>query len=168
MFSKLVGEPFKRYVTSPLRQHVINPLRNALGLETDPVRDTALDALTQQAVDSLKIETLPGSNVISIDYSFNDPKQGTAFVAALLQNYLVSRQALQSIDLPQSFYETKKHLYQVRLDGLEGNRQALLKVSARPIRKRKSPSASTRSTPKSKRSACIRIVCCKASAGSNT
>ncbi|MFJ2539047.1 MULTISPECIES: Wzz/FepE/Etk N-terminal domain-containing protein [unclassified Pseudomonas] len=126
MFNKLVSEPFKRYVTSPLRQYVINPTRNMLGLETDPVRDTALDALTQQAIDSLKIETLPGSNVISIIYSFPDPHQGTTFVTALLQNYLVSRQALQSIDLPQSFYESKKHLYQVRLDGLEGNRQALL------------------------------------------
>ncbi|WP_456023998.1 GumC family protein [Pseudomonas protegens] len=126
IFSKLVAEPFKRYISSPLRQYVINPVRNVLGLETDPVRDTALDALTQQAIDSLKIETLPGSNVISIVYSFPDPHQGTTFVSALLQNYLFSRQALQSIDLPQSFYESKKHLYQVRLDGLEGNRQALL------------------------------------------
>jgi hypothetical protein len=126
IFSKLVAEPFKRYVSSPLRQYVINPVRNVLGLETDPVRDTALDALTQQAIDSLKIETLPGSNVISIVYSFPDPHQGTTFVSALLQNYLFSRQALQSIDLPQSFYESKKHLYQVRLDGLEGNRQTLL------------------------------------------
>jgi uncharacterized protein involved in exopolysaccharide biosynthesis len=126
VFYKLVSEPFRRFVTTPLRQYVINPVRNLLGMETDPVRDTALDALTQQAIDSLKIETLPGSNVISIVYSFGDPHQGTEFVAALLQNYLVSRQDLQSIDLPQTFYETKKHQYQVRLDGLEGTRLALL------------------------------------------
>ncbi|MFJ3369537.1 GumC family protein [Pseudomonas sp. NPDC086251] len=128
VFKKLLGEPFKQYVSTPLREHVINPLRDALGLETDPVRDTALDALTQEAIDSLKIETLPGSNVISIIYSFGDPAQGTKFVASLLQNYLVSRQALQSIDLPQSFYETKKTQYQVRLDGLEGNRLSLLEA----------------------------------------
>jgi len=90
------------------------------------VRDTTLDALTQEAIDKLKIETLPGSNVISIIYSFGDPQQGTKFVAALLQNYLASRQELQSIDLPQTFYETKKHQYQQRLDGLEGTRLALL------------------------------------------
>lgn len=125
-FNKLVTEPFKRYVVNPLRAKVINPMRDALGLETDPVRDTTLDSLTAQAIDSLKIETLPGSNVISIVYSFGDPAQGTKFVAALLQNYLASRQALQSIDLPQSFYETKKMQYQVRLDGLEGNRLGLL------------------------------------------
>jgi hypothetical protein len=130
VFAKLVSEPFRRYVTSPLRQYLINPLRNMLGLQTDPVRDTVLDGLTQDAINSLKIETLPGSNVISIVYSFPDPHQGTTFVATLLQNYLGSRQALQSIDLPQSFYETKKHLYQVRLDGLEGNRQALLESVA--------------------------------------
>ena len=125
-FNKLVAQPFKDYVTTPIREHLINPVRNALGLETDPVRDTELDALTQQAMSDLKVETLPGSNVISIVYSSPDPAQGTKFVAALLQNYLVSRQALQSIDLPQSFYETKKMQYQVRLDGLEGNRLTLL------------------------------------------
>jgi uncharacterized protein involved in exopolysaccharide biosynthesis len=126
ILKKLVGQPFKQYVTTPLREHVINPMKSALGMETDPVRDTVLDVLTQEAIDSLKIETLPGSNVISIIYSFPDPAQGTGFVATLLQNYLVSRQALQSIDLPQSFYETKKMQYEVRLDGLEGNRLALL------------------------------------------
>ncbi|MDR6927565.1 MULTISPECIES: Wzz/FepE/Etk N-terminal domain-containing protein [Pseudomonas] len=126
VFNKLVLQPIKRFITSPLREHVINPVKAALGMETDPVRDTTLDALTQEAIDKLKIETLPGSNVISIIYSFGDPQQGTKFVAALLQNYLASRQELQSIDLPQTFYETKKHQYQQRLDGLEGTRLALL------------------------------------------
>jgi len=126
MFNTLVMDPIKRFITTPLREYMINPVKAALGMETDPVRDTSLDELTEQAIDSLKIETLPGSNVVSIIYSFPDPAQGTTFVAALLQNYLVSRQALQSIELPQSFYESKKHLYQVRLDGLEGNRQILL------------------------------------------
>ena len=113
-------------MTTPLREYVVNPVRDAFGLETDPVRDTDLDVFTQQAIENLTIETLPGSNVISIVYSFGDPAQGTRFVAALLQNYLSSRQELQSIDLPQSFYETKKKQYQVRLDGLEGTRLALL------------------------------------------
>jgi uncharacterized protein involved in exopolysaccharide biosynthesis len=126
VFNTLVLQPIKRFITSPLREYVINPVKSALGMETDPVRDTTLDALTQEAIDKLKIETLPGSNVISIIYSFGDPHQGTQFVAALLQNYLASRQELQSIDLPQTFYETKKHQYQVRLDGLEGTRLALL------------------------------------------
>jgi hypothetical protein len=119
-------QPFKRFVSNPVREQVINPLRSMLGLQTDPVRDTVLDVLTQEASDALKVETLPGSNVISIVYSFPDPAQGTRFVAALLQNYLVSRQEMQSIDLPQSFYETKKLQYQVRLDGLEANRLGLL------------------------------------------
>jgi uncharacterized protein involved in exopolysaccharide biosynthesis len=126
VFNTLVLQPIKRFITSPLREYVINPVKSALGMETDPVRDTTLDALTQEAIDKLKIETLPGSNVISIIYSFGDPHQGTQFVATLLQNYLASRQELQSIDLPQTFYETKKHQYQVRLDGLEGTRLALL------------------------------------------
>ncbi|PVZ56440.1 lipopolysaccharide biosynthesis protein [Pseudomonas sp. B1(2018)] len=126
VLNKVLVQPFKRFVSNPVREQVINPLRSMLGLQTDPVRDTVLDVLTQEASDALKVETLPGSNVISIVYSFPDPAQGTRFVAALLQNYLVSRQEMQSIDLPQSFYETKKLQYQVRLDGLEANRLGLL------------------------------------------
>jgi uncharacterized protein involved in exopolysaccharide biosynthesis len=125
-FNKLVTVPIQRFVTNPLREYVINPVRGALGLAIDPVRDTTLDTFTQEAIDNLKIDTLPGSNVISIIYSSSDPAQGTRFVATMLQNYLASRQELQSIDLPQSFYETKKKQYQVRLDGLEGTRLALL------------------------------------------
>lgn len=126
LFSRLVGTPLRQLVVNPLREYVINPLRKLVGLEVDPLRDTALDGLTQQALDNLKIETLPGSNVISIIYAFGDPTQGTRFVAQLLQNYLKNRQELQSIDLPQTFYEQKKHQYQTRLDGLEGTRLALL------------------------------------------
>ena len=94
VFNKLVMQPIKRFVTNPIREHVVNPVRSLLGLQTDPVRDTVLDTLTQEASDALKVETLPGSNVISIVYSFPDPAQGTRFVAALLQNYLVSRQEI--------------------------------------------------------------------------
>lgn len=125
-FDQWVSEPLNRYITTPLREYVVNPLREGLGLEVDPVRDTTLDTLTEEAIQNLKVETLPGSNVISIIYNFGDPAQGTRFVAQLLQNYLTGRQNLQSIDLPQAFYEQKKTQYQTRLDGLESSRLALL------------------------------------------
>lgn len=126
MFQTLVLDPLRHHVVNPLRVQLINPVRDALGLEIDPVRDTVLDSLIQQAVKDLKIETLPGSNVISIVYSFGDPAQGTRFVQRLLENYLQNRQDLQSNELPESFYEQKKSQYQVRLDDLEGNRLGLL------------------------------------------
>jgi uncharacterized protein involved in exopolysaccharide biosynthesis len=128
LLDTLVLDPLQRFVVNPLREYVINPVRDLLGLEVDPVRatDFDLDAFTAQAVDDLKIETLPGSNVISITYSAGDPAQGTKFVAQLLKNYLQNRQELQSIDLPQTFYEQKKMQFQVRLDGLEGTRLGLL------------------------------------------
>ncbi|WP_095083062.1 Wzz/FepE/Etk N-terminal domain-containing protein [Pseudomonas sp. Irchel s3h17] len=126
LLARVVTDPLRNLLINPLREYVINPARQLFGLEVDPVRDTTLDGLTQEAIDKLKVETLPGSNVISIIYSFGDPKQGTDFVAQLLQNYLQNRQELQSIDLPQTFYETKKLQYQTRLDGLEGTRLGLL------------------------------------------
>lgn len=124
--SKWVVAPLKTYVVNPIRNHVVNPLRHLLGLETDPVRDTTLDAWTEQAVKALTIETRPGSNVITVVYSFPDPVQGTRFVERLLANYLLNRQALQSNDLPQDFYEQKKGQYEHRLDDLEARRLELL------------------------------------------
>ncbi len=115
-------------VVNPLREYVINPVRDLFGLEVKPVIDTDfdLDALTQETADDLTIATLPGSNVISITYSSDDPALGTKFVAQMLKNYLQNRQELQSIDLPQTFYEQKKLQFKDRLDGLEGTRLGLL------------------------------------------
>lgn len=122
----LVTEPLRTYVANPLREYVINPLRSAVGLEIDPVRDGTIDALTEQASAALTVETLPGSNVISVVYSFDDPEMGTILVTRLLENYLKSRQNLQSNDLPESFFEQKKSQYQVRIGELEERRRGLL------------------------------------------
>lgn len=129
LISTLLLNPLKRFLVDPLRNHVINPLRSAVGLEVDPLRDTSLDAYTEQALKALKVETLPGSNVISVNYRSSDPQQGTLFVQRLLANYLKNRQELQSNDLPQAFYEQKKAQYQQRLDNLESNRLALLEAA---------------------------------------
>ncbi len=122
----LLVDPFKRFVAAPLRQYVINPLRQVFGLEVDPVRDTRLDAYMAQAIKDLKIEVLPGSNVILVSYTDTDPARGTMFVQRLLSNYLSHRQQLQSNDLPEVFYEQKKSQYQERLGGLERQRLILL------------------------------------------
>lgn len=122
----LIAEPLRTYVANPLREHVINPLRSAVGLEIDPVRDGTIDALTEQASAAITVETLPGSNVISVVYSFDDPQMGTVLVTRLLENYLKSRQNLQSNDLPESFFEQKKSQYQVRIGELEESRRGLL------------------------------------------
>ncbi|HCN44600.1 MAG TPA: lipopolysaccharide biosynthesis protein [Pseudomonas sp.] len=128
---KYAVEPglFDRWVSMPLHANLIDPLRSALGLKVESAGDSELDAMTEQAVKSLKVDTLPGSNVISVNYSFADPAQGTAFVARLLDNYLKNRQDLQSNELPESFYEQKKLQYQTRLDDLEGKRLGLLEAN---------------------------------------
>lgn len=126
LLQRLVLTPFKTWITTPLREKVINPTRLWLGLEVDPVRDTTLDSLTDDAIKHLKIETLPGSNVVSVLYSSPDPELGTLFVQRLLDNYLRNRQDLQSNELPQAFYEQKKLQYQTRMDALEQTRLNLL------------------------------------------
>jgi hypothetical protein len=96
-------------------------------METDPVRDTTLDGLTQQAIDSLKIETLPGSNVISIIYSFPDPQPRAPRLSprCCKTTWSAVRRCNRST-CRRASTKPRRHLYQVRLDGLEGNRQALL------------------------------------------
>ncbi|WP_185267683.1 GumC family protein [Halopseudomonas xiamenensis] len=126
IFASLVTQPAKRFIADPLRTYAVNPLRSLIGLDQDPVRDTTLDRYTARAVKDLNIEILPGSNVISIIYSYPDPVEGTRLVERLLANYLVNRQSLQSNDLPEAFYEQKKAQYEHRLDDLEGQRLALL------------------------------------------
>src|SRR5690606_5868846 len=114
--------PLKTAIATPSRNYDVNPRRHLLGLETDPVRDTTLDAWTEQAAKALTIETRPGSNVITVVYDFPDPVQGTRFVERLLANYLLNRQMLQSNDLPQHFYEQKKAQYEQRPDDQEAQR----------------------------------------------
>jgi uncharacterized protein involved in exopolysaccharide biosynthesis len=126
VLDRLLFHPLKRFVSNPLRTYVVNPVRALFGLEIDPVRDSTLDLWTKEASEHLTIETLPGSNVISVIYDSSDPALGTRFVERLLANYLKNRQSLQSNDPPESFYEQKKAQYKSRLDDLEGRRQALL------------------------------------------
>ncbi|MBK0057589.1 lipopolysaccharide biosynthesis protein [Pseudomonas sp. S44] len=116
----------RRTVIDPLRHGIVDPLHRLLGKSVADERDTQLDELTDQAVKDLKIETLPGSNVISVTYSADDARLGTLFVARLLDNFLKNRQDLQSNELPETFYEQKKLHYQARLGDLEGQRLALL------------------------------------------
>ncbi|MBJ9976481.1 lipopolysaccharide biosynthesis protein [Pseudomonas sp. S75] len=120
----------RRTLIDPLRHGVTEPLQRLLGKTVANERDSQLDDLTDQAVKDLKVETLPGSNVISITYSADDAHVGTLFVARLLDNFLKNRQDLQSNELPETFYEQKKLHYQARLDDLERQRLGLLAAIA--------------------------------------
>lgn len=126
LLNRFVLTPLREGVIHPLRERVINPLRSWVGLDVDPVRDNPLDALTEDAIKHLKVETLPGSNVVSVNYASPDPALGTLFVQRLLDNYLRNRQDLQSNELPETFYEQKKQHYQTRISDLEQRRLGML------------------------------------------
>ncbi|QDD88712.1 GumC family protein [Pseudomonas oryzihabitans] len=126
LVQRLFVLPLKTLVITPLRSIVIDPLHRLLGGEPLPPKETLLDEYTADAIKNLKIATLPGSNVISVDLKSLDPAQGTLFVDRLLHNYLERRRALQSNDLPETFYEKKKAQYGERLNALESQRIQLL------------------------------------------
>lgn len=129
-FSQLRQEGHYQSEPSWLQRTVVTPVKASLakvfGKAPEAGRDLELDAFTDQAIKDLKVETLPGSNVISVNYSAEDSKAGTLFVARLLENFLKNRQDLQSNELPEAFYEQKKLHYQARLGDLEGQRLGLL------------------------------------------
>lgn len=132
-FPKLTGW-FSEIVLAPTKEilgvHIerwLEPAREALGLERKVRADTTIEELTEEAMDALTIETLPGSNVISISYRDPDPARAKRFVDALLQRYMDKRSALQSNQLPVEFYEEKRHQYRARLTELEERKLALLR-----------------------------------------
>lgn len=129
LINKLIIKPIKNFIILPLKNYIINPVKSVIGLDVDPIRDTRLDEILKQVIKDLKIETLPGSNIILITYSSTDPAQGTVFVERLLENYLKNRQDLQSNELPQVFYEQKKLHYKNRIDDLENSRLAILEAA---------------------------------------
>ena len=116
---------FQRTVMTPLRRG-LESIKGWFGTAPADTRDTELDAMTDQAIKDLAVETLPGSNVISITYGADAAEPGTQFVARLLDNYLKNRQDLQSNELPEAFYQQKKQHYQERLNVLEDQRLGLL------------------------------------------
>lgn len=130
LIKKVIITPVKNFLVMPLKLYVINPVRKVLGLEVDPLRDTRLDEALNEVMKNLKVETLPGSNVIQVTLSSRDPAQGTRFVQQLLNNYLRNRQDLQSNDLPEAFYEQKKGHYQERIDSLEKKRLGVLEQAS--------------------------------------
>lgn len=129
LIKRIIINPVKNHIISPLKNYVINPIKSLIGLDTDPVRDTSLDEMLKQVTKNLKIETLPGSNIILITFSSSDPAQGTVFVSRLLENYLENRQNLQSNELPQVFYEQKKLHYKNIIDDLESKRLNILETA---------------------------------------
>jgi len=126
LLQRWVTGPLKRHVVEPMKEHVINPLRELMGMEVEPVRDNLFDNLAMMVLEDLEVQTLPGSNVISLVYSAGEPTFGTLLINRLLDTYLVHRQELYSNDLPLDFYEQKKLQYQERLKGLEEQRLNLL------------------------------------------
>ena len=116
------------HLLTPVRQHVIAPVLALFADEDAVPRDNELDGLTDEALSKLDIAALPGSNVISLNYSAKDAHLGTVFLGRLLENFLKNRQDLQSNELPEAFYQQKKLHYQTRLGELETQRLNLLEA----------------------------------------
>lgn len=114
-----------KLIRTPLQTHIISPLRTWItGIEHDP-RAGAIDTLTLMILDSLEIITIPGSNIIAINFESDNPKMAQAFVDRLMHNYINKRNKLILNEAPEEFFLQMKNIYQDRLKELEQKKVAL-------------------------------------------
>lgn len=107
------------WVKIPLREHVIKPIKSLFSDDTVDERKAAIDELTKIALDSIEIATIPGSNVIMINYESENAQMAKGFVNKLMDNFLEKRSQLILNEAPDEFFLQKKNIYKDRLKELE-------------------------------------------------
>ena len=110
------GEPSPvAKITQPIKDFLKSLLADE---DADPDQD-AINGLTKQALASLEVVALPGSNVITVNYESDDPELAATIVNQLMKNYLEKRQNLIVNDGIDEFFLQKKNIYKERLKLLE-------------------------------------------------
>ncbi|MDX1696394.1 MAG: GNVR domain-containing protein [Ketobacteraceae bacterium] len=117
--------PLDRWVKIPLREYVISPIKNLFSEDEDSSWDPEVEELTKIALDSLEVATLPGSNVLTVNYEAKNPEMAQHFVNRLMANYIRKRNELILNEAPEDFFLQKKNIYKDRLKELEQRKVVL-------------------------------------------
>ncbi len=114
------------WIRQPLRDYVVNPVSSLFSDDEELSEEQAIiDGLTKAALDSLEIMTMPGSNVIIVNYESEDPELAQKFVNRLMDNYINKRNDLVLNEAPEDFFLQKKNIYKNLLKELEQKKVAL-------------------------------------------
>ncbi len=107
------------WIKQPLRNYIIAPIQSLFNDEEIDEQQAMIDELTKIALDSMEVATLPGSNVIQVNYESKNPEMAQAFVNHLMDNYIAKRNKLILNEAPEDFFLQKKNIYKDRLKQLE-------------------------------------------------
>ncbi|CBL46097.1 Lipopolysaccharide biosynthesis [gamma proteobacterium HdN1] len=118
--------PLKAWVINPLKENVIKPLKNMLSDEPSDPRLELINELSAYVLDDLEIATLPGSNVITVNYTNDDPEMARAVVNGLMETYMERRRNLMASQAPKEFFLKRKNSFQKLVRELEQKRVDLL------------------------------------------
>ncbi|MGI0118192.1 GumC family protein [Zooshikella sp. RANM57] len=121
-----LGIVFENYIIKPLQQYIIQPMSQLLGVKEKDIQHLEIDKLTTDVLENLTIEPVPGSNVINVTFISVNPEQGVILVNSLLNNYLLTRDQLQSAELPYDLFKKKRDHYRERYAELEKMKLDLL------------------------------------------
>ena len=113
------------WVKQPLNDYVIEPIKGLFSDEEVDETEAIIDGLTKLALDSLEVATLPGSNVLTVNFESDNPEMAQDFVNRLMENYIDKRNELILNEAPEDFFLQKKNIYQDRLVELENNKLTL-------------------------------------------
>lgn len=118
--------PLKAYIINPLKDNVIRPLKNMISDDPVDPRLELINELSAYVLDDLEIATLPGSNVITVNYTNDDPEMARAVVNGLMDSYMEKRRKVMVSQAPQEFFLKKKNSFQKLVRDLEQKRVDLL------------------------------------------
>lgn len=118
--------PLKAWIINPLKDHVIRPLKDMLSDEPSDPRLELINELSAYVLDELEIATLPGSNVITVNYTNDDPEMARNVVNGLMKSYMERRRAVMVSQVSEEFFLQKKNSFQKLVHELEQKRVDLL------------------------------------------
>ena len=113
------------WIKRPLSNYIIKPVKGLFSDEQVDENQAMIDELTKLALDSLEVATLPGSNVITVNFESKNPEMARHFVNRLMANYIDKRNELILNEAPEDFFLQKKNIYKDRLIELENKKVAL-------------------------------------------
>ncbi|OUS24612.1 hypothetical protein A9Q99_23870 [Gammaproteobacteria bacterium 45_16_T64] len=107
------------WIKNPLRNNIVKPIKSWFTEVVEDERLAAIEELTKIALDSLEVSTIPGSNVIVVNYESENKETALLFVNKLMSNFLEKRNELLLNEAPEDFFLRKKNSYKDRLVSLE-------------------------------------------------
>ena len=117
-------------IVNPVRKYIVSPIKSIFSDNNKNERTEDIKSLTKIILDGLEVNTIPGSNIITVSYESDDSDLAQKFVNKLMANFLIKHDELLLNEAPQDFFIQKRNSYKDRLVSLELQKISLFKKHA--------------------------------------